>query len=120
MGTVNTSILKEHYDLRRIVEQDLGPAPMRSARASLWKCPFHGERQGYSLAVWANGYRCFGKCQTGGDLFDWLQNYRKLSSAKPCRRWGRHLSMCQSLPHTGLRHRLSRRPPSAVRRRAGG
>ncbi len=75
----DTRLIKEQHDLRRIVEQDLGPAPLRSARASLWKCPFHGEHQGYSLAVWANGYRCFGKCQTSGDLFDWLQTYRKLN-----------------------------------------
>jgi DNA primase len=78
MGTVNTRTLKEHYDLRRIVELDLGPAPVRSARASLWKCPFHGERKGFSLAVWANGYCCFGKCQIRGDVFDWLQRYRHL------------------------------------------
>ena len=58
MGLVDTKALKERHDLRRIVEQDLGPAPARSRRASLWKCPFHGERKGYSLAVWADGY-CF-------------------------------------------------------------
>ncbi len=85
---VNTKILKEQYDLRRIVEQDLGPAPLRSVHASLWKCPFHGERKGYSLAVWANGYRCFGKCQVSGDLFDWLQQYRKLSFQEALRALG--------------------------------
>jgi DNA primase len=31
------------------------------------------------LAVWADGYRCFGACARGGDLFDWLQRYRQLS-----------------------------------------
>ncbi|NLF00046.1 MAG: hypothetical protein GX601_03625, partial [Anaerolineales bacterium] len=79
MNQIDTKALKESCDLRHIVEQDLGPAPAHSSRASLWKCPFHGERKGYSLAVWADGFRCFGKCQVSGDVFDWLQRYRGLS-----------------------------------------
>lgn len=76
---VDTRMLKAQHDLRRIVEQDLGPAPARGGSALLWRCPFHHERQGYSLAVWANGFRCFGKCQMSGDVLDWLQRYRGLS-----------------------------------------
>src|SRR5690606_19354238 len=56
-----------------------GPAPMRGGGALLWRCPFHHERKGYSLAVWADGFHCFGKCQVSGDVFDWLQRYRGLS-----------------------------------------
>lgn len=82
VGVVDTKGLKARHDLRRIVEQDLGPAPARSSRACLWKCPFHGEHKGYSLAVWANGYRCFGKCQMSGDAIDWLQRYRRVSFAE--------------------------------------
>jgi len=76
---IDTQDLKQRCDLRRIVEQDLGPAPAHSSRASLWKCPFHCERKGFSLVVWPDGYRCFGKCQRSGDVFDWLQRYRHLS-----------------------------------------
>jgi DNA primase len=76
---VDTRALKEQHDLRTIVEQDLGPAPIRSGRTSAWKCPFHHERQGYSLVVWPDGYQCFGKCQLVGDALDWLQRYRRLS-----------------------------------------
>jgi len=79
MRRLDTRRLKEQHDLRLIVEQDLGPPPTSSGRARLWKCPFHGERKGYSLVVWADGYQCFGKCQMRGDVFDWLQRYRKLS-----------------------------------------
>jgi len=79
MNRVDTKNLKETHDLRVIVEQDLGPAPMRGGQALLWRCPFHQERKGYSLAVWADGFRCFGKCQTSGDVFDWLQRYRGLT-----------------------------------------
>ena len=79
MIQVDSRTLKERVDLRRIVEQDLGPAPLRGGQALLWRCPFHQERKGYSLAVWADGFRCFGKCQMSGDVFDWLQQYRRLS-----------------------------------------
>ena len=47
----DTTRIKEHYDLRHIVEQDLGQPPVRSGQAHLYKCPFHNERKGYSLAV---------------------------------------------------------------------
>lgn len=79
---IDTQRLKETCDLRRLVEADLGPAPLRGGRAHLWKCPFHNEQKGYSLAVWADGYRCFGACDTSGDAIDWLMNYRRLSFAQ--------------------------------------
>ncbi|MBK8030051.1 MAG: hypothetical protein IPK17_11195 [Chloroflexi bacterium] len=80
---------KEATDLRVLVEQDLGRPVSRSARAWLWKCPFHHERRGASLAVWADGYRCFGACASGGDLVDWLQRYRHLNFTGGARRVGR-------------------------------
>jgi DNA primase len=75
---MDTQTLKERCDLRRVVEQDLGPAPKRGGRAYLWRCPFHGEKRGYSFAVWADGFRCFGRCDKRGDVLDWLQEYRRL------------------------------------------
>lgn len=85
---VDTRTLKAQVDLRRIVEQDLGPAPLRGGQALLWRCPFHHERKGYSLAVWADGFCCFGKCQMSGDVFDWLQQYRRLSFQEALRALG--------------------------------
>ena len=76
---IDTQRLKETCDLRRLVEQDLGPAPLWGGRAHLWKCPFHNEQKGFSLAVWADGYHCFGACNTSGDAIDWLMSYRRLS-----------------------------------------
>lgn len=81
---MNTQALKERCDLRSLVEQDLGPAPKRGGRAYLWRCPFHGEKRGYSFAVWVNGYRCFGACATNGDVLDWLQHYRGMSFNEAC------------------------------------
>lgn len=80
--------IKAQYDLRRIVEQDLGPAPSQSTRYSKYKCPFHQERHGYSLSVWADGYHCFGKCQRGGDLFDWMMNFHHITFAEVLVRLG--------------------------------
>jgi DNA primase len=85
---MDTQTLKTNTDLRQIVEHDLGQPPIRSGRASLYKCPFHKERKGYSLAVWADGYRCFGACDTSGDLFDWLMNYRQISFTEALERLG--------------------------------
>lgn len=94
---VDTQGLKENCDLRRLVEQDLGPAPLRGGRAYLWKCPFHHEHKGFSLAVWANGYRCFGACDTSGDVLDWLMNYRRLSFPEALRVLGEPIE--ETAPH---------------------
>lgn len=36
------------------------------------KCPLHGEREGYAFVIWTHEqkWRCFGKCNTGGDVVD--------------------------------------------------
>ena len=75
----NTQTLKLQIDLRNIIECDLGQPAIRNGRAHLYKCPFHNEQKGFSLAVWSDGYRCFGKCDTAGDAFDWLMKFRHLS-----------------------------------------
>lgn len=89
--------LKARHDLRYLVEQDLGPAPLHSGRAWLWKCPFHRERKGYSLAVWADGYRCFGRCDVSGDVLDWLREYRNLSFVDALRVLGQPVDTSGSL-----------------------
>ena len=78
---MDTKTLKRQIDLRTLVEQDLGQPAIRSGRAHLYKCPFHNEQKGFSLAVWPDGYRCFGKCDTSGDAFDWLMQFRQLPFA---------------------------------------
>ncbi len=76
--------LKDKYDLRLIVEADLGPAHCRGGKALLWRCPFHNEHKGYSLAVWEDGWHCFGACGVKGDVLDWLQRYRGMSFSEAC------------------------------------
>ena len=96
----DTQRLKASCDLRRLVEQDLGQPLARGGRAFLWKCPFHHEKRGLSLAVWADGYFCFGKCDRGGDALDWLQRYRRLSFTEAVQLLGAPFEPDQSL--TGL------------------
>ncbi len=81
---VDIQELKRRHDLRLIVESDLGPPRGHGIRALLWRCPFHHEHRGYSLAVWADGWRCFGACGIAGDVLDWLQRYRGMSFNEAC------------------------------------
>src|SRR6478609_116294 len=77
--------IKTRHDLRQIVESDLGPAHGHGVKALLWRCPFHNERRGYSLSVWADNWRCFGACAVGGDAISWLQRYRGMAFQEACR-----------------------------------
>lgn len=81
MATPLQTLTRQH-DLRTLVENDLGAPHRRGGRARLWPCPLHAEQHGYSLAVWADGFCCFGACQRQGDALDWLQAYRHLSLAE--------------------------------------
>ena len=76
--TVDITRLMKDVDLRRVVEEDLGQ-PHSRGKAWRWRCPFHTEQHGHSLAVWQNGWRCLGKCQRGGDALSWVMHYRRLS-----------------------------------------
>lgn len=99
----DTQRLKETCDLRRLVEQDLGPAPLRGGRASLYKCPFHNEHKGFSLAVWADGYRCFGACDMRGDALDWLTHYRRLTFTEALRTLGEPASTAEPVERKCLK-----------------
>src|SRR5215468_4233310 len=98
----DVKLLKEKVDLRLIVEADLGPAQCRGGKALLWRCPFHNEHKGYSLAVWEDGWQCFGACGVKGDVLDWLQRYRGLSFTEACEYLGAEQS------HSRIVHRNHR------------
>lgn len=99
----NIQTLKLQIDLRNMVEYDLGQPAIRNGRSHLYKCPFHNEQKGFSLAVWSDGYRCFGKCDTAGDAFDWLMNFRQLSFTQS-------LSLLDSGQIPLLKHPAPQRP----------
>lgn len=75
---MNLQDRKKQIDLRAIVTVDLGPSHLSAGHTQHWKCPFHHEQNGHSLAVWSHNYHCFGACNKGGDVIDWLMNYRRM------------------------------------------
>ena len=87
-SVIDVQQIKASVDLRRIVAQDLGPAPRHSTHTLSWKCPFHHEQHGFSLVVWPDGFRCFGACQASGDVLTWLQRFRGLTFSESLRLLG--------------------------------
>src|SRR5664279_1911396 len=81
---IDVDTLKRNLDCRTLVERDLGKPKYRTHEYSTFKCPFHQERKGYSLVVYANHWRCFGKCGVGGDVIGWMQRYHELSFQQAC------------------------------------
>src|SRR5438445_13283149 len=71
-------------DVRELVARDLGQPVYRSSRAWKFRCPFHGEQHGAALAVWPDGWHCWGRCDAHGDAIDWLRRYHRLSFADAC------------------------------------
>src|ERR1700690_641837 len=81
---IDVELIKRNADCRQIVERDLGQPKSRTGEYSTFKCPFHQERKGYSLVVYATHWRCFGKCGVGGDGIGWVQRYHGLSFQQAC------------------------------------
>ncbi len=83
---LDTHELKARIDCRDLVEHDLGKPKSRGGRCNTYKCPLHHETKGYSLVVYADHWRCFGKCQRGGDAIAWMQAYHHLAFHEACER----------------------------------
>src|SRR5664279_2790759 len=81
---IDVDALKRNLDCRILVERDLGKPKYRTREYSTFKCPFHQERKGYSLVVYATHWRCFGKCGARGDVIGWEQRYHELSFQQAC------------------------------------
>jgi DNA primase len=69
---IDVERLKSMIDCRDVVEHDLGQPKIRGRKYSAYKCPFHNETKGFSLVVYADHWRCFGKCGRGCPTFDLL------------------------------------------------
>lgn len=81
---IDVEDIKGRIDCREVVERDLGQPKSRNNRYLTYKCPLHHEQKGYSLVVYADHWRCFGKCGRGGDAIAWLQEYHHLSFQEAC------------------------------------
>lgn len=85
--TIDTQALLENVDLRQVVQTDLGK-PRSTGKAHMWRCPFHDEQHGYSLAVYASGWYCFGACGRGGDAISWVREFHHVDFTDACRMLG--------------------------------
>lgn len=113
--------IAEKVDCRDVVQADMGKPKAKTAKTLMYQCPFHGEHKGVSLAVYADGWKCFGKCSTGGDVVSWLERRRGLSWQEACRYLVDTYHLDRSLlGETSMRHRrparpvIQRRPEPAV------
>lgn len=83
MNTFDTHIIKSRIDCRDLIARDLGNGKKRP-KYTMYPCPFHQDDQP-SLAVYSNGYHCFG-CGKKGDALQWLMDYHNLSFQDACAR----------------------------------
>jgi DNA primase len=81
---IDVERLKAQFDLRVLVERDLGKPRFRGRDYAAFRCPLHSEHKGWSLVVYPTHWRCFGKCQAGGDAIAWVQHYHQLSFQQAC------------------------------------
>lgn len=77
---------KSTLDCRLLAEHLLGKPHRRSAKYAVWRCPFHQEQHGHSLTVYADGWKCWGKCQAGGDGISFAMKYYQVDFQEACRR----------------------------------
>ena len=68
---MDAETIKKKFDLRDVVERDIGKPHHRGHEYDSYACPIHKEKRGHSLTVWNDHYWCFGGCGGGGDIFTW-------------------------------------------------
>lgn len=73
MVAIDKQALKDRIDLRDIAEKAFGKYVNRSTNYLMYKCPFHGEHKGASLAVYPDHAICYGKCGKSWDVFAFYQ-----------------------------------------------
>jgi DNA primase len=76
---MDAETIKRKYDLRDVVEKDIGKPHHRGHEYDTYPCPLHNEKHGHSLSVWNDHYWCFGKCGGGGDIFTWYERKHELT-----------------------------------------
>lgn len=112
---IDVDAIKRSIDCRVVIGRDLGPPKHATGNYSLYKCPFHHERKGYSFVVYATHWRCFGKCGEGGDVIAWMMRYHDLGFQAACEQLAHG-----DLPRTNVRLRQTPRsepdsePPDEV------
>jgi len=87
-GHFDIQRINENTDLRRVAETILGRPISRGQQAYNFRCPMHGEKHGASLAVYRDGWTCFGACGRGGDAVAFVQSVLHVTRDDACRYLG--------------------------------
>jgi DNA primase len=78
----NVDDIKQRNPLRQYVETMLGKPKMKGNKYDMYKCPFHNETKGASLAVYDESWTCFGSCDCSGDVIDFAMRYHNCTNKK--------------------------------------
>lgn len=67
--------IKERIKLEELVAETASVKLRRSGGSMVGFCPFHHNSNTPALVVWpaTQTWKCFGTCNEGGDVFDWVQ-----------------------------------------------
>lgn len=84
MMTTNDQI--SALDCRAVVEKYLGKPKARSAKAWMYKCPFHQDRSP-SMVVYQDGWKCFG-CNAHGNAVGFVMRFLALDFSLACAELG--------------------------------
>ena len=81
-AVIDFEAIRESVDLRRCIEDDLGPP-----RAGRWACPLHGGENPTTLSIDPDGkrWRCW-SCGKSGDVTDWVAEHDRISRAEAARK----------------------------------
>jgi hypothetical protein len=101
-------------DCRQVVEKDLGPPKHVTVKTHIYKCPLHNERKGYSLVVYADGWKCFGACNTGGNVVGWTMKYHKLEYREAVMRLGGAVGQPPPAPRRQVVNQKPSAPPGTI------
>ncbi len=66
--------IKDRVKIEGLVSQNQAIRLRKSGASMVGFCPFHNNHETPALVVWPNTqtWKCFGTCNEGGDIFDWV------------------------------------------------
>lgn len=113
---IDIEAIKKKHDLRLIIEAELGRPTSRGSQAWSFRCPFHHETHGASLAVYIDHYHCFSpKCGESGDVVRWVMLRDNLSFIEACKQLGGQVVASGALKRSHVRMQAApvlSQPPS--------
>lgn len=82
---IDTELIKSTTSCRDAIQRDLGKPVFSAKNYDAYRCPLHNESKGCSFVVYDDHWKCFGKCDTSGDVIKWYELYHDMSFRMACR-----------------------------------